>query len=421
MKFQKSKRKNFLKTLFFSLLFLICLNLLFMFIMYLETQNLKEGVPRPNFKTLFGIFERKQLDFADVQNHIWLIENGYNKIDTKVGDFDWETRGINWAYPPLAPTLGGLLNVVIGSPFWSLWIINQIALLMILTGFSYWTRTYLLDKERILIAWLLLLFFIIPPLVYFVNFVILPALLIGVVFFSFRTWLKDPQEKQAAFWILVISSFLLGFTRFQGLLVNAACIILIYILIAWYKKPLGWAKTAILLSANIFPLLIIMGIFKHYANDPFAWAKIQKAWGVSLVFPWHPIIRYWKSGIIFNLQSDDLFFSYFRVLVFLFFAFLAAKVLLTEKKVMKDFITHTYRISFINLYFVALSFGLVILLYFTDLMTGNHRLATLSFLCVLIWLEQSRKGMNRFALLFLIFVRIVEFTLFFLGVKAFIW
>lgn len=421
MKIQKNKRSLFLRTLFFSVILLICLNLLFMFIMYLETQNLREGVPRPNFKTLFRVFEQKQLDYADVQNHILIIENGYEKIDTKAVDFDWGERHINWAYHPLSPALGSLLNVVIGSPFWSLWIINQIALLIILIGFSYWSNTNLPEKERNLTAWLLLLFFIIPPLVYFVNFVILPGLLIGAVFFSFRAWLKDPQEKQTAFWVLVISSFLLGFTRFQGLLVNASCIALIIILIAWYRKPLGWTKIAILLSANICPLLITMGIFKYFANDPFAWAKIQESWGVSLVFPWHPILRYWKSGIIFNLQGDDLFFSYFRVLVFLVFAYFAAKVILTKKNFMKDFIARTYRHSFINLYFVAVSFGLIILIYFTDLMVGNHRLASLAFLCVLIWLEQSRSRMSRFALHFLLFVRIAEFTLFFLGVKAFIW
>ncbi|MFC2166786.1 hypothetical protein ACFLQZ_02355, partial [Acidobacteriota bacterium] len=97
------------------------------------------------------------------------------------------------------------------------------------------------------------------------------------------------------------------------------------------------------------------------------------------------------------------------------------KVILTEKKFMKDFLARTYGDSFINLYFVALSCGLVVLIYFTDLMVGNHRLASLAFLCVLIWLEQSRSRMNRFALYFLLFVRIAEFTLFFLGLKAFIW
>ncbi len=421
MKIQKNKKNRFLKDLFFSVLFLFCINLLFMFIMYVETQNPRELVPRPNFKTLFSVFERKQLDYADVQNHIWIIEKGYEKIDTRAVEFDWGKRHINWAYHPLSPALGSLLNVFIGSPFWSLWIINQIALLIILIGFSYWSRAHLPEKEKNLSAWLLLLFFILPPLFYFVNFVILPALLIGAVFFSFRTWLKDPQEKRAAFWVLVSSCFLLGFSRFQGLLTNAACIVLILILIFWYKKPLGRGKIAILISANVLPLLITMGLFKYYANDPFAWAKIQESWGVSLVTPWFPIIRYWKSGVIFNLQGDDLFFSYFRVLVFLVFTFFAAKVILTKKYFLKDFISRTYRNSFINLYFVALSFGLVVLIYFTNLMVGNHRLATLAFLCVLIWLEQSRSRVSRFALLFLLFVRISEFTLFFLGLKAFIW
>lgn len=421
MKISKIRMNYFQKAFVFSLFFLICINLLFMFTMYLETQNLREGVPRPSFSTMFRIFERKQMDFADVQNHVWIIEKGYEKIDTKVGDFDWGERHINWAYHPLSPALGSLFNLVIGSPFWSLWIINQIALMIILIGFSYWSRANLPDKEKNLSAWLLLLFFIIPPLIYFVNFVILPGLLIGAVFFSFRSWLRNPQENRTAFWVLVACCFLLGFSRFQGLLVNAACLFLILIQVSWYKRPLGWIKITILMAANILPLLITMALYKYYANDPFAVFKIQEAWGVSLVVPWFPIVRYWKSGIIFNLQGDDLFFAYFRVLVLIIFAFLAAKAILTKKAFMKDFIARTYRSSFINLYFVALSFGLVVLIYFTDLMVGNHRLASLAFLCVLIWLEQSRNRVNRFALLFLLFVRISEFTLFFLGVKAFIW
>jgi hypothetical protein len=421
MKFKKNNIKKFLRAFLFSFSLLICLNLLFMFVMYLETQNLKEGVPRPNFKTLLRVFERKQLYYADVQNHILLIEKGYEKIDTKAGDFDWGKRHINWAYHPLSPALGSLLNVIVGSPFWSLWILNQIALMTILIGFSYWSRANLLEKEKNLTAWLLLLFFIIPPLVYFVNFVILPGLLIGTVFFSFRSWLRNPQEKRAAFRVLVISSFLLGFTRFQGLLVNASCILLLIILVAWHRKFMGWGRVGILFLANISPLLITMGIFRYYANDPFAWAKIQESWGVSLVLPWQPIIRYWKSGIIFNFQGDDLFFSYFRVFVLIIFTYFATKVILTKKNFIKNFIARCYRDSFINLYFVAISFGLVVLIYFTDLMVGNHRLASLAYLSVLIWLEQSRSRMSRFALLFLLFIRIAEFTLFFMGVKAFIW
>jgi len=420
MKFKRHGINKFLKAFLFSFSLLMCLNLLFMYILYLQTQPLRGYIPRPNLKTLLRVYEETQLYYADVQNHVWLIEQGYEKIDTKSTDFDFGERRINWAYHPLSPALGKLLSFMIKSPFWSLCVLNQIVLLLIFTGFSYWSTTYITRNEMRLLAWLILLFFIIPPIGYFANFIMIPAVLIGIVFFSYRHWLKSPEEKQTAFWILVISCFLLGFTRFQGLLVNAACILLTFIIIIWYKKPLEKLKAAILILANILPLLITMGIFKYYANDPFAWAKIQEAWGVASRFPWFPIVRYWESGIVFNLQNDDLFFSYFRTLVFLFFIILAAKKIVFEKNFIRDFIHRCYSHSFINLYFVTVSLGLSVLIYCTDLMVGNHRLATMAYLGVLIWLEQHGK-VSRFIIIFFLFVRAVEFALFFQGVLAFTW
>jgi len=420
MKFQKRKFNKFLNALLFSFSLLICLNLLFMYILYLHTQNLRAGVPRPNYKTMFRVFKDTQLDYADVQNHVWLIEEGYEKTDTKSGHFDYKKQKTNWIYHPLIPALGMLLNIIIKSPFWSLCFLNQIILLVILTGFYYWSNANISGNERKLSAWIILLFFIIPPLGYFINFVTLPAVLLGTLFFSFRHWLKSPQENQRSFWILVISSLLLGLARLQGLLVNASCLILIFLIIAWYKKPVGKIKLIIFSLANVLPFLITMGIFKYYANDPFAGMKMQKAWGHSFTMPWKPIIRYWKSGLVFNLQSDDLFFSSLRILVFFIFACLTVKIIISKKKFIKDLLSHRYDESFINLYFIAISFGLLTLIFFTDLMVGIHRLTTLAFLIILIWFEQNRK-ISRFALFFLMFVRAVEFTLFFQGVRAFIW
>jgi hypothetical protein len=420
MKFQRLRFNKFLKALLFSLSLLICLNLLFMYILYLQTQNLRAGVPRPNFKTMFQVFKDTQLNYADVQNHVGLIEEGYEKTDTKSGHFDYKNHKTNWIYHPLTPALGWVLNIIIGSPFWSLCFLNQIILLGIFTGFYYWSRTNISGNERNLSAWIILLFFIIPPLGYFINFVTLPSLLLGILFFSFRHWLKSPQENQRSFWILIISSFLLGLARLQGLLVNASCLILIFIIIAWYKRPVGMIRLIIFSLANVLPFLITMGIFQYYANDPFAGMKMQKAWGHSLTMPWKPIIRYWKSGLVFNLQSDDLFFSSLRILVFFIFACIAVKVIISKKKFIKDLLSHRYDESFINLYFIAVSLGLLILIFFTDLMVGIHRLATLAFLIILIWFEQSRK-FNRLVLLFLMFLRAVEFTLFVQGVRAFIW
>lgn len=150
------------------------------------------------------------------------------------------------------PTLSRILNVIIKSPFWSLCFLNQILLLLIFVGFYYWSKTNVSGNERILSAWIILLFFIIPPLGYFINFVVLPGVLIGIIFFALRTWLKSPQEHQKAFWILIISSFLLGFARFQGALVNASLLFLIFIIIIWYKNPIGKIKLVILFLAILF-------------------------------------------------------------------------------------------------------------------------------------------------------------------------
>lgn len=270
-------------------------------------------------------------------------------------------------------------------------------------------------------AWLILLFFILSPLCYFINFMILPGILLGIIFFALRKWLNSPQEHRTAFWILVISSFLVGFSRFQGMLLNASLLIFLFIIIVWYKKSLGIKKAVILFLANIFPMVITMGIFKYYANDPFAWAKIQAAWGVSFSWPWTAIIRYWKSGLVFNLFSDDLFFTSFRLLVFFTFICLATKIIIFNKNFIQNFILRRYGDSFINLYFIAISFGLLILPLLQGVLLAAHRLMTLAFLTILIWFEQDRRRISIFIILFLIVVRAVEFTLFFQGVRAFIW
>jgi hypothetical protein len=391
-----------------------------MFISYLENTNLRAEIPRPSFKTLIHFYRGTQLKYADVLNHMLLIEHGYEKIDTRALNFDIKNERRNWVYPPLHPTLARLLNTIVKSPFWSLWVINQLLLLSIFTGFYYWSKANISSDERRFSCWLILFFFILSPLCYFINFIILPAILLAIIFFSLRKWLASPGENKTSFWILTVSSFMIGFSRFQGMLVNASLLILVFIIIIWYKKPLGMERVAILSSANILPFLFTLMIFKYYANDPFAWWKTQSGWGVTFSWPWRPIISYWKSGYIFNLASDDLFFTTFRLLVFSAFAALAVKKIVFKENFIQDFIAHRYHESLISLFFIAISFGLLLLPFLTDILVAAHRLMTLAFLIIVIWFEQ-RGRINVFLILLLIFVRAVEFTLFFQGVRAFIW
>jgi hypothetical protein len=414
------KKKRLIRAFLLSLSLLICLDLLFMYIIYLRRQDFHKEVTRPNFSTLLKAYEKAQLNYADAQNHVWLVERGYEKIDTKAEPFDFSRYHGNWAYPPLYPTLASMLNFTVRSPFWSLWIINQIVLLLIFIGFYYWSATHISGYEGLLSAWIILLFFILTPLCYFVNFIILPVLLLGIIFFSLRKWLSQPEEHHTAFWILAAASLLIGFSRFQGMLLNASLLFLIIIIIIWYKKPLEKTKIAILSSANILPFIGTMGIFKYYANDPLAWAKIEKGWGMSPSWPWTPIVRYWESGLVLNLFSDDLFFTTLRLLIFLIFGCLAAKIIILDKKFMTDFISRRYSDSFISLFFVAISLGLLILPFVTGILVGAIRKTTLAFLVVIIWFEQGRR-MNIFVILSLLFLSAVGFSLFFLGVKAFIW
>lgn len=391
-----------------------------MFISYLENTNLRAEIQRPNFKTLIHFYRGTQQKYADVINHMLLIEHGYEKIDTRALNFDFKKERRNWVYPPLYPTLARLLNTIVKSPFWSLWIINQLLLLSLFTGFYYWSKANISSDERRFACWLILFFFILSPLCYFINFIILPAILLAIIFFSLRKWLGSPGENKTSFWILTVSSFMMGFSRFQGMLVNASLLILIFIIIIWYKKPLGMERVAILSSASILPFLFTLMIFKYYANDPFAWWKIQSGWGVTFSWPWRPIISYWKSGYIFNLASDDLFFTTFRLLVFSAFAALAVKKIVFKENFIQDFIAHRYHESLIHLFFVAISFGLLVLPFLTDILVAAHRLMTLAFLIIVIWFEQ-RGRISVFLVLLLIFVRVVEFTLFFQGLKVFIW
>lgn len=396
-----------------------------MYAMYLETQMrlsyTSDVVIRPNFRTLLRVYRGTQWIYADVENHITLMKYGYRKKDTKVDNFDYRERRINWAYLPLYPTLAKILNIVIKSPFWSLCLLIQTVLLSIFVGFYYWSKANMTGPGRMLSAWLILLFFIIPPLGYLANFVMLPGFLIGIVFFALRTWLRSPNKHRTAFWVLIISSFLLGFTRFQGLLVNASLLFLILIIILWHKKSIEKAKVVIFFLANILPFIIIMCIFKYYANDPFAWAKVHAAWEASLTWPWTSIIKYWKSGFVFNLLGDELFFTSFRLAIFFIFACLAAKIVIFNKNVINNFILRRYRDSLINLYFLVISFGFLILPFLYGNLRSSHRHMTLAFLIILIWLEQSRRKIGLSVILFLLFVRAVEFTFFFKGIWAFIW
>lgn len=410
----------FLRTFLFSFTFLVCLNLLFMYVTYLENMNLRGGIPRPNFRALVDFYKKTQLDYADVQNHMLLIQHGYERIDTKTPDFDFEKKHRNWAYPPLHPFFGRLLNSIIKSPFWSLWIINQIVLLSLFMGFYYWSKANIIGYERRLSAWLVFFFFVIPPLGYFINFVTLPVFLLGIIFLSLRNWLKSPKENHTAFWILTLSSFLVGFSRLQGMLLNASLLFLIFIMIGWYRKSVGKAKVMILSLANTLPFIVTLCLFKYYTNDPFAWWKIQHSWGVHFSWPWTPIMRYWKSGLVLNLFNDDLFFTGFRFSVFLIFACLAVKIIIFNKNFIRDFISRQYGDSFLSLFFIAISLGLLILPFLINILVGAHRLMTLAFLIIPIWFEQGRRIHVLFILL-LLFVRAVEFGLFFQGVMVFIW
>jgi len=399
---------------------LICLDVLFMFICYLENTNLRAEIRRPDFKKLIHFYRGTQLNYADVLNHMLLIEHGYEKIDTRALNFDIRTERRNWVYPPLYPTLARWLNTIVKSPFWSLWILNQLFLLSIFVGFYYWSKKKIHDDERRLASWLVLFFFILSPLCYFINFIILPAILLALIFFSLRKWLASPGENKTSFWVLIVSSFLIGFSRFQGMLVNASLLVLIFIIIIWYKKSLGIGRVALLSSANILPFLLTLMIFKYYANDPFAWWKSQSGWGITFSWPWRPIVSYWKSGFIFNLASDDLFFTTFRFLVFSVFAVLAVKKIVGQKNFIQDFVARRYHESSVNLFFIAISFGLLVLPFLTTILVAAHRLMTLAFLIIVIWFEQ-RGRTSVFLVSFLIFVRVVEFTLFFQGLKVFIW
>lgn len=410
----------FLRAFLFSFTFLVCLNLLFMYVNYLEKMDLKGRIPRPNFSTLIDFHKKAQLYYADVQNHMLLIQHGYEKIDTKATSFDFETKHRNWAYFPLHPFLGKLLNFIIKSPFWSLWIINQIVLLSLFMGFYYWSKTNIIGYERMLSAWLVFFFFVIPPLGYFINFITLPVILLGAIFLSLRKWLKSPKESNTAFWILILSSLLIGLSRLQGILLNASLLFFIFIIIGWYRKPVGKVKVMILSLANILPFLIILCLFKYYANDPFAWWKIQHSWGVHLSWPWTPIMRYWKSGFVLNLFNDDLFFTGFRFFVFFIFACLAVKIIIINKNFIRHFISRQYGDSFLNLFFIVISLGLLILPFLTNILVGAHRLMTLAFLIIPVWFGQGRR-IHIFFILLLLFVRAVEFGLFFRGVIAFLW
>lgn len=420
MALRTASLKKLTKALGFSLSLLICLNLLLMYMVYLENMDLRNQIHRPNFKMLVHFYKKIQLNYADVQNHMLLIERGYEKRDTKIDPVDWNTEHINWAYPPLHPTLAKILTMFINSSFWSLWIIHQIVLLSIFVGFYYWSKTNISSYGRMLSAWLMLLFFILSPLCYFINFMTLPALLLGIVFFSLRKWLQSPQEHKAPFWILTISSFLAGFSRFQGLLLNGSLLFLIFITMIWYKKSIPKTKIWVLSSANILPFLTTLGIFKYYANDPFAWARIQSAWGVHLSWPWTAFIKYWESSLVFNLFHDDLFFTGFRFFIFLFFICLVVYTIIFKNKFFQDFIMHRFTDSFVNLFFIGISFGLLILPSSQGVLLASHRLMTLAFLGVLIWFEQGQK-IHPSVILFVLFVRASEFTLFFQGAKAFIW
>ena len=420
MEIRNQKIKKLTRAAFFSLSLLTLINLLFMFVLYVETQNLHGEIVRPNLNELTNAYKNIQLNYADVQNHILLMKNGYEKIDTQAHKFNFTKRHINWAYFPLYPILGNLINIITQSPFWSLWIINQLVLLSAFIGFYYWNKAHISGSAGLFSAWLILLFFILPPLGYFVNFLVLPGFLLATVFFTLRNWLQSPQENLVSFWISVTACFLIGLSRFQGILLNASLLLILLIITCWYKKPLGKVRILLLFLANILPSIIIMIIFKYYANDPFAWAKIQISWGRSFAWPWNPIIKYWKSGLVFNLFNDELILTCFRLSVFIIFAILATKTIIFKKKVLKTFIWRRHDESFINLGFIIISLGLLILPLTQGVLLSAHRYMSLAFLLILVFLEQGRR-IPLMAILFLLFVRAAEFTLFFQGSRAFIW
>jgi hypothetical protein len=264
---------------------------------------------------------------------------------------------------------------------------------------------------------LIMLAFVIPPLGFMTNFVVLASALYVATYLILRKILSDGGSVA----LIVGAAIILiscGLTRVQGTVFSLA--IASAFAISAYSSKLHRAKPATimaLLSSALVPVAIIGCIFKVVANDPLAFQKIQIAWGRVLSMPWKPIIEGFQSGAAVNFGNGTEFpFTIVRIALFVALAVVA---LLYWAKEIYNRQNHRSLVIFDG-FALLIGLGLIALPLMTSTLMSTHRYMTCSAIIVAAALKLGWRP-SWLLISLLLLLRMGEFALFFRGYPFLVW
>ena len=103
---------------------ILLFNLIWAYLWYLtdSSPNPEARVARPSFVALSESYINHTRRLADVDWHVGLVVNGYERLNSSEAGFDWSWQR-NWAYFPLQPYLSRPLTWLGLSPISALFIV----------------------------------------------------------------------------------------------------------------------------------------------------------------------------------------------------------------------------------------------------------------------------------------------------------
>jgi hypothetical protein len=288
------------------LVFLIIFNFIWSYLWYLTdaSPNPAARVAVPKLSDLYKSYLLHTRQLADVNWHAGLVENGYERLDSKAPGFDWSWQR-NWAYFPLQPYLSRPLTWLGLSPIFALLASSFLGVLALTTMcMGIVDRAQAFSDQAMRIA-LLVVCFVIPPLGLMTNFVVMAAAIFVAAYLLLRQILAQGLATPP---ILIISTAAVliasGLSRVQGLIFSVS-IVAAFILAALCATP-ARAKIrtiGIFVAAAVIPIFAIAILFQTVANDPLAFQKIQRAWGRVFSMPWKPVLEALRSGSVVNFGN----------------------------------------------------------------------------------------------------------------------
>lgn len=299
-------------------IFLVTLHILWAYLWFLldASPEPTARIETPTLSKLWASYYHHNRNLADVDWHLNLISDSYEVIDSRQPGFDW-ARQRNWAYFPLHPIIGKALVKTGMGPFVAILTLSAFGVIALVLSIMKAIESDKAGPDASIKAAILAIAFIIPPLGFFANFVVLPSAIFAIIYLLFRRAMTHNLSTPSyyALFALLISS---GIARVQGLIFNAMILSCYFAaLVVGKRARLHWKRSLAIVFSALMPFAAIPILYQFIANDPLAFEKIQVAWGRTPTLPWDTLLAAFRSGAVINFgNGTELPFTTFRLILF---------------------------------------------------------------------------------------------------------